>query len=240
MKDRTDTSSENPNRPYCGNCGYSLEGLVDSSKCPECGRPLVEVLQRASHIVGRRYSSKTRIFGLPLIQFAYGPHGTEKFGHAKAILAFGDYATGWLAVGGFARGIFAFGGVALGVVSFGGVSVGLLLCLGGLALGGVANGGMCAGGYAGGGGAVGFVADGGMACGVYARGGLVKGQYIVTGARQDKEALEFFRAISINFNGQPIYGLTRIHFYIVLAAFLLALAMFLAVVIAARDKPHES
>ena len=33
--------------PYCGNCGHRLTGLVDSSKCPECGRPLVEVLTRS-------------------------------------------------------------------------------------------------------------------------------------------------------------------------------------------------
>jgi len=32
--------------PYCGNCGYSLRGLTESSKCPECGKPIVEVLQR--------------------------------------------------------------------------------------------------------------------------------------------------------------------------------------------------
>jgi predicted Zn-ribbon and HTH transcriptional regulator len=34
------------NEPYCGNCGYVLTGATETSKCPECGRPLVEVLTR--------------------------------------------------------------------------------------------------------------------------------------------------------------------------------------------------
>ena len=28
-----------PDEPICGNCGYVLSGLTESSKCPECGRP---------------------------------------------------------------------------------------------------------------------------------------------------------------------------------------------------------
>ena len=28
------------NEPYCSNCGYVLKGLTDSSKCPECGKPM--------------------------------------------------------------------------------------------------------------------------------------------------------------------------------------------------------
>jgi len=51
--------------PYCGNCGYSLRGLTESSKCPECGKPIVEVLQRDRSIPrGKRYKSKTMPFGL--------------------------------------------------------------------------------------------------------------------------------------------------------------------------------
>ena len=38
--------SEQHDEPYGGNCGQQLTGLIDSSKCPECGKPLVEVLRR--------------------------------------------------------------------------------------------------------------------------------------------------------------------------------------------------
>ena len=40
--------------PYCGNCGYLLKGAVESSKCPECGRPLtVGVLHRVEELADR-------------------------------------------------------------------------------------------------------------------------------------------------------------------------------------------
>ena len=32
--------------PYCKNCGYSLIGLTDSSKCPECGKTTLAVVTR--------------------------------------------------------------------------------------------------------------------------------------------------------------------------------------------------
>ena len=63
--------------PYCRNCGYPLKGLIDSSKCPECGRPIVEVLVRDAFPGrrGYRYQSQRRLWGMPLISIASGPHG---------------------------------------------------------------------------------------------------------------------------------------------------------------------
>ena len=185
-----------PNDPYCANCSYPLKGLTESSKCPECGKPLVEVLQRGvSFARSKRYRSPYSIFGLPLIDIASGPDAESKMGKARGIIAIGDQATGWLAIGGFARGIIAFGGFALGLIAFGGMSVGGL-AIGGWALGLVALGGGAVGGFANGGGAVGFVAQGGGAFGYYARAGGALGKYVDCPARRDPEATRFFSELN--------------------------------------------
>lgn len=132
-------------RPFCKACGYCLEGCTESSKCPECGRPIVEVLVRSSFGgQGRRYESARRLWGLPLVAIATGPHGVEKFGMPRGIIAIGDKPRGVIAIGGtpvgvialggFARGVFAWGGCSIGVFSVGGLAVGAF-ALGGLAIG---------------------------------------------------------------------------------------------------------
>ncbi len=158
--------------PYCGACGQRLTGLVDSSKCPECGRPIVDVVTRAGKL-GNRFRSQATLFGLPLVDIAFGGTHDEPTGSARGVFAFGDKArgcvavgrtsaTGIVAIGGFARGVFAIGGCSFGLVSsLGGVSVGGLAA-GGLVLGLLAFGGLCAG----------VVAAGGVAAGLYARGAL--------------------------------------------------------------------
>jgi hypothetical protein len=159
--------------PYCGQCGYSLKGLEDSSRCPECGRPIVEVLMRRGFVgrTGKRYRSKAQLFGLPVVDVAIGPLGQELRGRARGTIAIGDVATGWLAVGGVARGIVAVGGVAIGLFSFGGLAVGLLTATGGLAICfGLAYGGFAIASLAFGGLAIGVIAQGGLAVGLFARG----------------------------------------------------------------------
>jgi hypothetical protein len=193
--------------PYCRNCGYSLKGLTESSRCPECGKPIVEVLERGPlAATGRRYKSSIVIFGLPLIHIARGPYDDEKQGHARGIIAIGDVATGWLAIGGFARGIIAFGGVAVGVIAFGGLSIGLLLALGGGAVGGIAVGGGAVGGLAMGGGVAGFVAQGGGAVGYYAEGGAAWGRYVLTWNRTDAEARRLFDTLASLIGTSPTAG----------------------------------
>jgi predicted RNA-binding Zn-ribbon protein involved in translation (DUF1610 family) len=135
--------------PFCSACGYSLKGCTESSKCPECGRPIVEVLMRPSfqRRKGYRYQSSARIGNLPWISIALGPHDQEKVGKPVGVIAIGDLPLGIIAMGGLARGILAIGGMSLGVISFGGWSVGIL-AIGGFSMGVIAIGGVAIGAWA--------------------------------------------------------------------------------------------
>lgn len=170
-----------PGEPYCGQCGYSLMGLEDSSRCPECGRAVIDVLMRRGDQVlpGRRYESHARLFGWPVIAIATGSGLGEKRGHARGIIAIGDYATGLLAIGGQARGVVAVGGVAIGLCSFGGVSLGLLTAVGGISIGAVAWGGL----------ALGLVVSGGVVLGWLGAGGVAIAQHVVGPGLRDSETI---------------------------------------------------
>jgi hypothetical protein len=167
--------------PYCGNCGYSFRGLTDTARCPECGEPVVKVLMRPGfgRNQGRRYRSEAKLFGLPVVDVALGPYGTQRIGKARGIIAVGDVAVGWLAIGGVAIGIVALGGVGIGIFAVGGFAMGLLTAFGGLAAsGGIATGGLALAMIAFGGVAVGYAAQGGLAAGVIARGGQTFGNRV--------------------------------------------------------------
>ena len=136
-----------------------------------------------------RRRAETGMFGLPWYEVALGPNPElgERRGHARAIVAIGDMATGVIAIGGMARGVVALGGLAMGLFTFGGCSIGLLAAVGGLAVGGLAIGGC----------AIGLVAIGGAAIGYYAIGGGAIGQYVMTDDRQDPQAVQFFQQFGI-------------------------------------------
>ena len=177
-------------KPYCSACGHDLTGATSASACPECGRPLVEVLVRvpfgsSSRYVGRmrptrRYQSKARVFGMPLVAIATGIDERGRPGHARGYFAFGDIATGVFAFGGVARGLVAFGGVSIGGVTFGGLSLGTFAAFGGGAVAwlGSAIGGFAIGLFANGGAAIGGIAQGGLAIGWLARGAQAKGTHV--------------------------------------------------------------
>lgn len=176
MKEHTPPGTMLP-KPFCSACGHDLTGAVNSANCPECGRPLVEVLVRPSfgfdrRMLSRRYESTTRVLGMPLVSIATGTGADGKRAHAKGFVALGDTATGVFALGGLARGVVSLGGASFGIVSFGGLSVGTLASFGGLSIAflGSAVGGFAAGILAAGGGAVGLFAQGGLAIGWLARG----------------------------------------------------------------------
>ena len=144
----------------------------------------VSQLRKVGMPRGIRKRSTTTLCGLPLYEVAVGPDPEmgELRGHAKAIFAVGDIATGVFAAGGLARGVFAAGGAAFGI----------LLGVGGVGVGAVAVGGAALGLLAVGGGAVGLVAIGGGAVGYYAVGGGAGGKFVLDGLRQDPQAIQFF------------------------------------------------
>ena len=188
-----------PGQPFCSNCGYVLAGLTESSKCPECGKPLVEVLtrpQQASLNNGKRYRSKATLFGWPVIDVALGPKDGELRGHARGIIAVGDVATGGLALGGMAFGVVAVGGMAVGAFAVGGGAVGLVSACGGFAVGGLAAGGGAAGVLASGGGSVGVVAQGGGALGLFTRDARSFGARAAARAPAAPRAAEPFDTLS--------------------------------------------
>ena len=232
-----------PQDPYCSNCGYTLIGLTESSKCPECGRPLVEVLTRDPvRRQGRRYRSEIVLFGLPLLHIALGPDGEERYGKARGIIAIGDVAVGWLALGGRALGLIAVGGVCAGLFAVGGLSLGVL-ALGGLAIGGLAAGGGAIGILAEGGGAVGAVAQGGGAAGYYARGGGAVGCFVESGGSRNPQALAFFRRWQWLFGSAP-NSLLLLKVWTAIAGTLLAIILGLIVLgayaLQARASPRSN
>ncbi len=144
--------------------------------CPECGRPLVEVLVRDSSqlikLMGKHYTSKATLFGMPAICVALGIGDDGKPAHARGWIAIGGRATGVIAVGGMARGVVAVGGLSVGVFTFSGVSLGLLGAFSGVAISpfGLAFGGVAIGLIAVGGVAIGGVTAAGVCIGWYAWG----------------------------------------------------------------------
>jgi predicted RNA-binding Zn-ribbon protein involved in translation (DUF1610 family) len=231
------------NEPFCSNCGYVLTNLVQSSKCPECGRPLVEVLTRRHQFSesGKRYRSKATLFGLPVIDIAVGPKHGEMRGKACGFIAIGDMATGWLAIGGMARGLVAIGGIAIGGFSIGGLSLGLLTAVGGAAIGGVAAGGGAVGGIASGGGALGFVAQGGGAVGYYARGGGAWGVHTAGMPAQpaSPEAMKVFDSLSWFFGAWPPNSISSLQSFLITAAIALGVGALLGLVAWAASRRRE-
>ena len=128
------------------------DGTVDADPA-ETAAKLPAVLRTFQY--PRRYESKTRLLGLPLVSVQFA--GASAIGRKQR-----RPAVGWIAIGDYAIGVlFASGSIAVGGVSIGALSFGLVSC-GGLAVGALALGG----------GAIGWWALGGMAAGWLALGGV--------------------------------------------------------------------
>ncbi|HTI52399.1 MAG TPA: hypothetical protein VL475_15655 [Planctomycetaceae bacterium] len=143
---------------------------------------------------GVRKRSETELFGLPLWEIATGPDAErgERRGHARAVFAIGDVATGVFALGGIARGIFCVGGVTVGFVALGGLSISLVFAMAGLAIAPLAFGGATIGGLAVGGAAIGYVVVAGAGIGYYAKGAACIGAHAINEFGQDPQAVKFF------------------------------------------------
>lgn len=197
-------STESPlviGEPYCAVCGYVLTGAVDSAVCPECGKPLVEVLMRrtneetlASFSYVRR--SEATLFGVPLFCAAYGRDEQGRRHIARGFIAVGEVAIGVIAFGNVAVGVVAVGAVSIGVATLGGLAIGAVTALGGMAVGGMAVGGWSVGLLAMGGGAVGVVATGGGALGWCAQGGGAIGAHVIDGRSADPFARQVFASLA--------------------------------------------
>lgn len=192
--------------PRCGACRHNLTGATTSSACPNCGRPLVEVLVRDGAATNSyRWQAKATVLGRPAVAIAFGPSGDEVRGRARGWIAIGDDAVGVVAVGGVARGVVAIGGVAIGAVTAGGLSLGLLVGVGGLATAplGLAIGGCAIGLLAVGGFSIGFAAVGGMAIAWFPAGGGQVGVHPLRGphgSSASAEAVAFWATL------RPIVG----------------------------------
>ena len=134
-----------------------------------------------SAAVRRSYTSRWRLWGLPLVDVQWGCGGRPTH-PARGWIACGDRAEGIvLGIGGWARGLIACGGIAWGGLAVGGLSVGLL-SLGGLAVGMLAVGGGAIGKTAIGGGALGWDTVGGAAVGWHsAVGGFALARHVSSG-----------------------------------------------------------
>ena len=139
--------------------------------------------------LGIRRRASWSIARLPLYEISLGsdPGRRQMRGHARAIIAVGDMASGVIAIGGYARGVVAIGGLATGIISIGGLSVGLLSAIGGLAIGSLALGGT----------AVGGVSIGGSAAGYYACGAASTGKHIVSIIERSARASALFRRLGL-------------------------------------------
>jgi hypothetical protein len=135
------------------------------------------------------FKSNATLLGMPLIHYTYGR--SPETGRRVC-------AKGVIAVGRLACGIVAIGHASFGLIAIGQLAIGLILGLGQLSTG-LAAVGQAAIGIAFGLGqlATGYIAIGQFAIGKYVLAQLGLGEYVLSAARQDQQAIEFFKTLPV-------------------------------------------
>ena len=108
--------------------GAAIEAFVDAERNSAASSPPPKQ--------GGEWTSKQRLFGLPLVHIATGYDPlTGRIRIAKGIIAIGNVAVGGVAVGGVSLGAIAIGGVTAGIASLGGVALALWMAFGAVTVG---------------------------------------------------------------------------------------------------------
>lgn len=102
-----------------------------------------------NYMKGYQFTSKTKIFGIPLVSVRLSPRRMGKDCVAKGIIAIGNVSVGVVSIGLVSTGVISIGCLGLGGLAIGAASVGLV-SLGALSLGVLAFGSAAVGVYAGG------------------------------------------------------------------------------------------
>ncbi|MBN2020606.1 MAG: hypothetical protein JW749_10335 [Sedimentisphaerales bacterium] len=135
------------------------------------------------------FKSNATWLGLPLIHYTYGR--SPETGRRVC-------AKGVIAVGRLAMGIIAIGHASMGVIAIGQLAIGFLFGLGQLSTGIAAVAQAAIGVYFGLGQlATGYIAIGQIALGKYVLAQLGVGTHVLSAARKDPQAIEFFKTLPI-------------------------------------------
>lgn len=139
---------------YAGAAGEVRESAASDCNTELDTRKIAEAVDDMNrYLKGYSYTSKTKLFGIPLVSIRLTRHGRlTKDSVAKGIIAIGNVAVGVISIGAYSlgllslgiisAGLLALGILALGVAAFGVVAVGLLAL--GVSVIGVYAGGMAA------------------------------------------------------------------------------------------------
>lgn len=92
----------------------------------DAGRGLEEKVEEIHHYLsGYSYTSKRKIWGIPLVSIRFTKH-MGKDCAAKGIIAIGSLSVGVVSIGGVSVGLISLGGVSVGAAALGGVALGLV------------------------------------------------------------------------------------------------------------------